>query len=139
MSSTGSNYGDIHRYEQPRESTAAALAIVLLTIIEVVFVGLFTYGILAGWASGVGTSLTHRLINANMFLGGVLTVIFVDLAFIMLLYRKEFLPDVMIVKKRRRKWEDLYIREEDVDGTGFAGGDDPWESVKRAVYPYYKK
>jgi len=138
MSSTGSNYGDIHRYEQPRETTAAALAIVLLTIIEVVFVGLFTYGILAGWASGVGTALTPRLINANMFLGGVLTVIFVDLAFIMLLYRKEFLPDVMIVKKRRRKWEDLYIREEDVDGTTF-GGDDPWESVKHAVYPYYKK
>jgi hypothetical protein len=138
MSSTGSNYGDIHRYEQPRESTAAALAIVLLTIIEVVFVGLFTYGILAGWASGVGTALTPRLINANMFLGGVLTVIFLDLAFIMLLYRKEFLPDVMIVKKRRRKWEDLYIREEDVDGNTVGGGD-PWESVKRAVYPYYKK
>ena len=138
MSSTGSNYGDIHRYEQPRESTAAALGIVLLTIIEVVFVGLFTYGILAGWASGVGPSLTPRIINANMFLGGVLTVIFVDLAFIMLLYRKEFLPDVMIVKKRRRKWEDLYVREEDVDGESF-GGDDPIESIKRAVYPYYKK
>jgi len=138
MSSTGSNYGDIHRYEQPRESTAAALAIALLTIIEVVFVGLFTYGMLVGWASGIGPSLTNPLIEANMFLGGVLTVIFLDLAFIMLLYRKEFLPDVMIVKKRRRKWEDLYIREEDVDGTTF-GGDDPWESVKRAVYPYYKK
>jgi hypothetical protein len=44
----------------------------------------------------------------------------------------------MIVKKRRRKWEDLYIREDQADGTPFTEGD-PWESVKRAVYPYYKR
>jgi len=41
----------------------------------------------------------------------LLALIFIDLAFILLLYRKEFLPDVVVVKKRRRKWEDLYIRE----------------------------
>jgi hypothetical protein len=129
MSSSGSNYGDIHRYEPARESTVAALAIVLLTIVEIVFVGLFTYGLVLGWGlSPVG----------NMYLGTILAVIFVDLAFILLLYRKEFLPDVMIVKKRRRKWEDLYVREEDVDGTPFAE-ESPWESVKRAVYPYYKR
>jgi hypothetical protein len=128
MSSTGSNYGEIHRYEPARESTAAMIAILLLTAIEVVFVGLFTYGLVTGLAvDPVG----------NMFLGGLLAAIFVDLAFILLLYRKEFLPDVMIVKKRRRKWEDLYIREEDVDGTELGG--DAWESIKRAVYPYYKK
>ena len=131
MSSSGSTYGDIHRYEQPRESTAAALAIVLLTVVEVVFVGLFTYGIIAGWA-GTNAPL------GNMFLGGILAVIFIDLAFIMVLYRKEFLPDVMIVKKRRRKWEDLYVRESDVEGVPISE-EDPWESVKRAVYPYYKK
>jgi hypothetical protein len=129
MSSSGSTYGDIHRYEPARESTAAAVGIVLLTVIEIVFVGLFTFGLADGW--GV-TPL------GNMYLGGILAVIFVDLAFILLLYRKEFLPDVMIVKKRRRKWEDLYIREEDVDGTPFTE-EDPWESVKRAVYPYYKR
>jgi len=129
MSSSGGNYGDIHRYEPARESTAAAVGIVLLTVIEVVFVGLFTYGLVSGWGF---TPL------GNMFLGGVLAVILIDLAFILVLYRKEFLPDVMIVKKRRRKWEDLYVREEDVDGTPFAEGS-PWESVKRAVYPYYKR
>ncbi len=139
MASEGSTYGDIHRYEPPRESTAAALAIVLLTVIQIGLVGLFTYGMLAGWASGIGASLTVRLIEANMFLGGVLTAIFIDLAFIMLLYRKEFLPDVMIVKKRRRKWEDLYIRQEDVDGTSIADQDELVETIKRAVYPYYKK
>jgi hypothetical protein len=132
MSSSGSTYGDIHRYEPARESTAAAIAIVLLTIIEVVFVFMFTYGLVSGWA------LTD---TGNMFLGGILAVIFVDLAFVLGLYRKEFLPDVMIVKKRRRKWEDLYIREDQVDGTSLAGGEDggPWETVKRAVYPYYKR
>ena len=33
MSSGNSSYGDIHRYEPARESTAAAIAIVLLTVI----------------------------------------------------------------------------------------------------------
>ena len=128
MSSEGSSYGDIHRYEPPRESTAAALAIVLLTVIEVVFVGLFTYGLISGWAlSEFG----------NMYMGGILAIIFIDLAFILMLYRKEFLPDVMIVKKRRRKWEDLYVREDDLDGTPFM--EEPLEGVKRALYPYYKK
>ena len=128
MSSSGSTYGDIHRYEPARESTAAAIAIVLLTIVEVVFVGLFAYGLVTGWGlDPVG----------NMYLGAVLAIVFIDLAFILLLYRKEFLPDVMIVKKRRRKWEDLYIREEQMEGTTMTDG--AWDSVKRAVYPYYKK
>jgi len=128
MSSSGSTYGDIHRYEPARESTAAAITIVLLTVIEVVFVFMFAYGLVSGW----GLSET-----GNMFLGAILAVIFVDLAFILALYRKEFLPDVVIVKKRRRKWEDLYIREGDVDGETI--GDGAWDTVKRAVYPYYKR
>ena len=129
MSSSGNNsYGDIHRYEPARESTTAAIAIVLLTIIEIVFVGMFTYGMSTGWGLDP---------FGNMFLGGLLAIILVDLSFILLLYRKEFLPDVMIVKKRRRKWEDLYIQEEDMYGTEVGGN--AWENVKRAVYPYYKK
>ncbi|MFB6106339.1 MAG: hypothetical protein ABEJ70_05135 [Halobacteriaceae archaeon] len=128
MSSTGSTYGDIHRYEQARESTAAAIAIVLLTVLEVVFVGLLTYGFVSGWGvDPVG----------NMFLGFLLAATFIDLSFVLLLYRKEFLPDVMIVKKRRRKWEDLYVREEDVEGTESVG--DAWSQFKRAVYPWYEK
>ena len=130
MSSTGGDYGDIHRYEPARESTAAMIAIVLLSVIEIVFVGLFTYGLVMGWAG-------ENAPTGNMFLGGVMAAIFVNLAFILALYRKEFLPDVMIVKKRRRKWEDLYVREEDVEGTPFT--EDPWEGVRRALYPYYKR
>jgi len=128
MSSSGSTYGDIHRYEPARESTAAAITIVLLTVVEVVFVFMFAYGLVSGWGLSE---------YGNMFLGGILAVIFVDLAFILALYRKEFLPDVVIVKKRRRKWEDLYISEDAVDGETL--GDGAWDTVKRAVYPYYKR
>lgn len=106
----------------------AAIAIVILTIIEVVFVGVFTFGLIVGW----GTTEV-----GNMYLGTLLALIFIDLAFILMLYRKEFLPDVMIVKKRRRKWEDIYTREEDVHGHTL--GDSAWESFKKAIYPYYKR
>ncbi|MFO7833425.1 MAG: hypothetical protein R6V31_05065 [Halohasta sp.] len=129
MSSSGSTYGDIHRYEPARESTAAAIGIVMLTLIEVVLVFFFIFALVSGWA---GTEF------GNMFLGAILGLIFIDLAFILALYRKEFLPDVMIVKKRRRKWEDLYIDSDDVDGVQL-GGEQAWDTLKRAVYPYYKR
>jgi hypothetical protein len=132
MPSEGSTYGDIHRYEPARESTSAAIAIVLLTLVEIVMVGVFTYGLVSGWGFP-----RQYASGGNMFLGGLLAGIFINLAFILVLYRKEFLPDVMIVKKRRRKWEDLYIREEDVEGTKLADG--MVDSFKRAVYPYYKR
>jgi len=128
MATAGSPYGEIHRYEPARESAPAAIAIVLLTVIEVVLIGIFTYGLVNGWG------LTEI---GNMVLGFVLALIFIDLAFILALYRKEFLPDVMIVKKRRRKWEDVYTRSDDVEGHSIR--DDIWELTKRAVYPYYRR
>ncbi len=135
MSSSGSTYGDIHRYEPPRESTAAAIAIVLLTFVQIVFVAMFVYGLSENWGIAGTDGGT-----GNTVLGFLLTAIFVNLGFILLLYRKEFLPDVMIVKKRRRKWEDLYVREEDADGASLADGTSGfWDTVKRAVYPYYKR
>jgi len=129
MSSSGSTYGDIHRYEPARESTAAAIGIVMLTLIEVVLVFFFIFALVAGWA---GTEF------GNMFVGAILGLIFIDLAFILALYRKEFLPDVMIVKKRRRKWEDLYIDSDQADGVQL-GGEQAWDTLKRAIYPYYKR
>lgn len=128
MSSSGNTYGDIHRYEPARESTVGVITIILLTILEVIAVALFTYGLVMAW----GTTQT-----GNIYLGVLLALIFIDLAFILVLYRKEFLPDVMIVKKRRRKWEDLYVREEQAEGQEFADG--ALEHFKRAVYPYYKR
>ncbi|WP_255169745.1 DUF7318 family protein [Natrononativus amylolyticus] len=134
MSSSGSTYGDIHRYEPPRESTAAAIAIVLLTFVQIIFVALFVYGLADNWGIAALDGGT-----GNMVLGFLLSAIFINLGFILLLYRKEFLPDVMIVKKRRRKWEDLYVREEDVEGTTLAAETGAWDTVKRAIYPYYKR
>jgi len=132
MPTEGSTYGDIHRYEPPRENPAAAVAIVVLTLVEVVLVATFTYGLINGWG------FTDQFLDVgNMFLGALLGFIFIDLAFILVLYRKEFLPDVMIVKKRRRKWEDLYIREEDVDGETM--GDGIGATIKETIYPYYKR
>ena len=134
MSSSGSTYGDIHRYEPPRESTTAAIAIVLLTFVQIIFVSLFVYGLADNWAiAGLDAG------TGNMVLGFLLAAIFINLGFILMLYRKEFLPDVMIVKKRRRKWEDLYVREEDVEGTTLAEQTDAWDTIKRAIYPYYKR
>ncbi len=78
MSSSGSTYGDIHRYEPARESTAAAIAIVLLTIIEVIFVFLFSYGLVPD-GRPVSGHVDGPPIETNMFLGAVLAVIFVDL------------------------------------------------------------
>ncbi|MEA1931299.1 DUF7318 family protein [Halohasta litorea] len=129
MSSSGSTYGDIHRYEPARESTAAAIGIVMLTLVEVVLVFFFIFALVSGWA---GTEF------GNMFLGAILGLVFIDLAFILALYRKEFLPDVMIVKKRRRKWEDLYIDSDQADGVQL-GSEQAWDTVKRAIYPYYKR
>ncbi|WP_254767516.1 DUF7318 family protein [Salinilacihabitans rarus] len=136
MSSSGSTYGDVHRYEPPRESTAAAIAIVLLTLVQIVFVALFVYGLASNWALSSVDGGT-----GNMFLGFLLAAIFLNLGFILLLYRKEFLPDVMIVKKRRRKWEDIYVREEDVEGRRLAdeAGAGALDVLKRAIYPYYKR
>jgi hypothetical protein len=128
MATKGSTYGDIHRYEPAGESLAAAVAIVLLTVTEVVLVALFTFGLVEGW--GIRET-------GNIYLGVLMGLLFINLGVILALYRKEFLPDVMIVKKRRRKWEDLYISEDDVDGEQLGG--DLAENLKRAVYPYYKK
>ena len=134
MSSSGSTYGDIHRYEPPRESTTAAIAIVLLTFVQIIFVALFVYGLADRWAVGADAGGT-----GNMFLGFLLSAIFLNLGFILLLYRKEFLPDVMIVKKRRRKWEDIHIREQQAEGTTLAEETGAWDTLKRAIYPYYKR
>ncbi len=127
------SYGAIHRYEPARESTVAAITIVVLSIMQIVLVGLFTYGLTAAWAVGASTGTEA----GNVLLGLLLAGVFINLAFILLLYRKEFLPDVMVVKKRRRKWEDLYVEQDDMYGEELTDG--AIEKLKRAVYPYYRK
>ena len=93
----GTEPGDVVRYEPAPEPLSAALAIGVLTLIEVLFVGLFVYGLFAGWNSvPQQQALAFWLANALLCLALILSI-----------YRKFFIPDVMIVKKRKLKYEDL--------------------------------
>ncbi len=89
--------GDVVRHEPAEAPASVAWAIVALTAIEIVFVSLFVAGILLGWNSVQAQQImTFWLANAFLVLG----IIFV-------LYRRFFLDDIVIVKQRKQKWEDL--------------------------------
>jgi len=114
---SGANPGDVVRYVPATEPMVAALAIAILTILEVVFAVLFIFLLVTSgpsfhpvkWALPNGQNLAFEgnsveVQQAEAFaLGGAL----LTLAAILSLYRKFFLPDVMIVKKRKLKYEDL--------------------------------
>jgi hypothetical protein len=89
--------GEIVRYEPAPEPMAGALAIGVLTILNVVFIALFAWGLLSGWNTP----------KDQMVLGFWLSGAFTATAFILTIYRRYFLPDLLIVKKRRNKFEDL--------------------------------
>ena len=113
---SGSTPGDVVRYEPAPEPLIAAVAIGVLTLVETVFalgflVILFTSGQTFEGAhftiAGTEFAFLGNTVEAQqaeaLLLGGSL----VTLAAILSLYRKFFLPDVMIVKKRKLKYEDL--------------------------------
>lgn len=85
------------RYVPAQEPLVAAFAIFLLTILELVFAGLFVWGLVTG----------ENSVPEQQFLAFALGAAFLTLAAILSLYRKFFLPDVMIVKRRKLKYEDL--------------------------------
>lgn len=93
----GTTPGDVVRYVPAPEPIVAALAIGVMTLIEVVFAALFVYVLITG-----ENSVKEQQMLA-FWLGGAL----LTLAMILSVYRKFFLPDVMIVKKRKLKYEDL--------------------------------
>lgn len=97
MARKGSGAGDVVRYVPAQEPLVVALAIGVLTLAEVAFAGLFILGLVSGW----NTVKDQQLLA--FWLGSAL----LTLAAILSLYRKFFLPDVMIVKKRKLKYEDL--------------------------------
>lgn len=93
----GTEPGDVIRYEPALEPLPAAVGIAVLTIVELVFVVLFIIGLFAGWNTVEGQQVLA------FWLGSAL----LTLAAILAIYRKFFLPDVMIVKRRKLKYEDL--------------------------------
>ena len=93
----GSHPGDVVRYVPAPEPMVAAAAIAILSLVELVFSGLFIWGLIV-----LDNSLESQKMLAFWLGSAILT-----LGAILSLYRKFFLPDVMIVKKRKLKYEDL--------------------------------
>ena len=89
--------GDVVRYTPAPEPLVAALSIGVLTILELVFAVMFMVMLIVS-----ENSVEAQQVEAFL-LGGAL----ITLAAILSLYRKFFLPDVMLVKKRKLKYEDL--------------------------------
>ncbi|MDY7083421.1 MAG: hypothetical protein SXQ77_13710 [Halobacteria archaeon] len=118
-------YGDIQRYDPPNESLVGVVAILVLTLIELILVGIFILGVTGGGVTNTAS---------NMFLGGVLAFIFIDLAFILMIYKIEFLPDMLVIKKRRKKYEDIWVAEDDVDGVSLR--DQLEEQFRKSTSPF---
>lgn len=79
------------------EPIVAALAIAILTVVELAFAVLFIYTLVTG----------NNSVVEQQFMGFALGSALLTLAAILSLYRKFFIPDVMLVKRRKLKYEDL--------------------------------
>lgn len=90
-------FGDIVRYEEPPRPLGAALVIVFLSFLELVFVLLFFASVVLTWKTP-----QDQIVQAQW-----LFAIFFILGFILLLYRRYFMPDVLVVKVRNKKYEDF--------------------------------
>jgi hypothetical protein len=113
---SGANPGDVVRYVPASEPFVAALAIAALTFVEIVFAALFIFLLVT---SGSGMKGSHLVVGPWTFVyeGNSVAVqqaeaftlgsALLTLGAILSLYRKFFLPDVMLVKKRKLKYEDL--------------------------------
>ncbi|MFB6282409.1 MAG: hypothetical protein ABEK59_00550 [Halobacteria archaeon] len=121
-------YGDIQRYEPPKASAAGSAAILVLTIVEFALIAILVIGI-----------STRDVTNtaSNMFYGMILGYIFLDLAFILLIYKVEFLPDMLVIKKRRKKYEDIWVTEEGVDGESLR--DTMQDKFQTQMKPYKRR
>lgn len=95
--------GSVVYYDPPSEHPLAGATIFVLTILLAVFVGLFVQGFIAD----LGMGRTSEVVAQQRWLALWLAMAFLDLGFILLIYRKFFIPDKLIVKRRRRKYEDL--------------------------------
>lgn len=96
------NPGDVVRYEGRRPPRIAAFALVSLVGVELVYVLLFLWGLTFG---------DYREPIGQQVMAFWLGMIFLTFALILLLYRRFFLPDVIIVKKRHPKYEDFLQHE----------------------------
>lgn len=89
--------GDIVRYEEPERPLSAAIVIVILSLIEIVFVLMFFWTAVKDWRSP----------ETQIYQSQWLFAVFFILGFILMLYRRYFMPDVLVVKVRNKKYEDF--------------------------------
>lgn len=89
--------GEVVRHDPAEQPLSVAITIVVLTVVELVLVGLFTLGILQEWNTP----------NAQQIMTFWLASAFLVLGLIFTLYRRFFLDDIVLVKQRKEKWEDL--------------------------------
>lgn len=92
--------GEIVRYEPAAEPMVVAVAIAILTLLDALFVFLFL------WGSFLASPRWNSPVDQQV-LGFWLANAFAVTGIILILYRRYFLPDVLIVKKRRKKFEDF--------------------------------
>lgn len=85
------------RFVPAPESPHAAAAILVLTLVEVTFVVLFLHALFF-----TGNTLPAQAAMAFWLGGATLT-----LAAILAIYRRFFVPDVLQVKLRKLKYEDI--------------------------------
>jgi hypothetical protein len=95
--------GEIVRYEPAPEPMAGAIAIAALTVLNVVFILLFVAAMVIDFVSTHPWNSPKDQQVEAFWLASSLTVT----AFILAIYRRYFLPDILVVKKRRNKFEDL--------------------------------
>lgn len=89
--------GDIVRYEEPERPRHAAIMILVLSFFELVFVLLFMMSAVLTWKTSDDQILQTQWLFMIFFLLGC----------ILLLYRRYFMADVMVVKVRNKKYEDF--------------------------------
>lgn len=94
---SGSTPGDVVRYVPAPEPMVAVVAIFILTLVEVALAAAFIAMLL----------FSHNTIPDQQLEAFLLGSALLTLAAILSLYRKFFLPDVMLVKRRKLKYEDL--------------------------------
>ena len=94
---SGSTPGDVVRYVPAPEPLVAALSIGILTILEVALALSFIAMLVTSENSVADQQLEAFLLGLALL----------TLAAILSIYRKFFLPDVMVVKRRKLKYEDL--------------------------------
>jgi hypothetical protein len=92
-------FGQVVRYVPAPEPIGMVVIIAILTIVELALVVTFVVEL---FDAPAGNNIVTQ-----EFLAFILGTALFVLAAILSLYRRWFLPDIMIVKRRKQKYEDL--------------------------------